>query len=196
MSTTERFSVPDWLASMPKVELHVHLEGTLSPSTLWTLSRQYGVDLGIEDEQFGASLFKYGDLTEFIETFTKCSDCLRTSADLGGTVDAYVLDLSQQNVRYAELHFNPEPHFRRRGIAMEDAQDHMNAARERARQRNGIELRWIADGVRDAASGPVSVERTVDWIIEAGHESGIVALGLGGNELGNPPGAFAAPFER
>jgi len=79
---------------------------------------------------------------------------------------------------------------------MEDAQDHMNAARERARQRNGIELRWIADGVRDAASGPVSVERTVDWIIEAGHESGIVALGLGGNELGNPPGAFAAPFER
>ncbi len=181
---------------MPKVELHVHLEGTLNPATLLTLARRYDVDLGIGDEQLVDSLFKYGNFTEFIETFTMCSDCLRTAADLGQAVDAYAVDLSRQGVRYAELHFNPEPHLRRRSIAMADALEHMNAARERARLRDGLELRWIADGVRDAASGPVSADRTVDWMIDAGHDSGIVALGLGGNEVGNPAGTFARAFER
>ncbi len=196
MSTLLDSSVPDWLVTMPKVELHVHLEGTLNPATLLTLARRYDVDLGIGDEQPVDSLFKYGNFTEFIETFTMCSDCLRTAADLGQAVDAYAVDLSRQGVRYAELHFNPEPHLRRRSIAMADALEHMNAARERARLRDGLELRWIADGVRDAASGPVSADRTVDWKIDAGHDSGIVALGLGGNEVGNPAGTFAPAFER
>jgi adenosine deaminase len=72
----------------------------------------------------------------------------------------------------------------------------MNEARMDLRTRHVLELRWIADGVRDAASGLISVDRTVDWIIEAGPDSGIVALGLGGDEEHTPPHLFTNAFKR
>ncbi len=181
---------------MPKVELHVHLEGTVSPHTLWKLSRKHGIDLGIRQPQDFDRLYEFSDFPHFIDVFTMCSDVLRTAEDLGMVVEAYGLELDRQHVRYAEIHFNPEPHWRRRGIAMGDALTAMNAARKRALVRSGLEMRWISDGVRDADSGPVSVDRTVDWMIEAGAQSGIVALGLGGNEIDHPPGLFSAAFAR
>jgi len=72
----------------------------------------------------------------------------------------------------------------------------MNEARLELQSRYGLQLRWIVDGVRDAASGPASVDRTVAWMIEAGPDSGIVALGLGGNEDRSPPHLFATAFGR
>lgn len=154
--------VPEWLRTMPKVELHVHLEGTLRPETIWTLSRKHGIALGVRHRADVARLYEYRDFVHFTDTFTWLSDTLRRPEDLGMAVEAYGAELARQHVRYAELHFNPEPHFHKRGIAMTDALAAMNAARERVRVRHGIELRWIADGIRDADSGPVSVDRTVD----------------------------------
>jgi adenosine deaminase len=196
MSSQNQIIIPDWLLTMPKVELHVHLEGTVGPEALWQLARRHGVDLGVTSEQGVAELFRYTDFTHFIDTFTMCSDCLRTADDLGAAVEVHGDELVRQNVRYAEMHFNPEPHYRRRGISYSDALGAMNAARARLLDRYGLELRWIADGVRDAASGPGSVDQTVDWMIEAGPDSGVVALGLGGNEIGNPPHLFATAFQR
>lgn len=196
MTSESPVQVPEWLLTMPKVELHVHLEGTISPDTLWKLSRKHGVDLGVRSLDEAARLYEFSDFTHFIDVFTKCSDVLRAAEDLGTAVEAYGVELARQNVRYAEIHFNPEPHQRRRGIAMSDALLAMNAARNRIQSRFGIEMRWIADGVRNAGSGPVSVDRTVGWMIEAGSESGIVALGLGGNEIGHPPRDFEVAFAR
>ncbi len=181
---------------MPKVELHVHLEGTIGPGTLWRIAQAHGIDLGIESEEDMPTLYQYEDFPGFIDVFTRCSDCLRTAADLGMLVDAYGEELARQNVRYAEIHYNPEPHLRRKGIALRDGLDAMNRARRRVLERYGIELRWIADGVRDAAIGPRSVDITVDWIVDAGPESGIVALGLGGNEIGHPARDYRLAFER
>ncbi len=196
MTSEPLVQVSEWLLTMPKVELHVHLEGTVSPDTLWTLSRKHGVDLGVSNVEEVARLYEFSDFPHFIGIFTMCSDVLRTADDLGMAVGAYGMELARQNVRYAEIHFNPEPHQRRRGIAMSDALTAMNVARDRVQSMFGIDLCWIADGVRDADSGAVSVDRTVDWMIEVGPGSGIVALGLGGNEIGHPPRHFAAAFAR
>jgi adenosine deaminase len=181
---------------MPKVELHVHLEGTIGPGTLWKLAQNHGIDLGIATEADLPSLYDYDDFPGFIDVFTRCSDCLRDAADLGMLVDAYGDELARQHVRYAEIHYIPEPHLRRKNIPLHDGLDAMNQARRRVLDRHGIELRWIADGVRDAANGPQSVDITVDWIIEAGEDSGIVALGLGGNEIGHPARDYRQAFER
>lgn len=196
MTDQARPHTPDWLTTMPKVELHVHLEGTMSPATVWELAQRNGIELGARGEGEVASFFEFTDFGHFIDVFTLCSNCLRSASDLGLLVEAYGEELARQHVRYAEVHFNPEPHRRRRNIAMPDALTAMNRAHELVRARHGIELRWIADGVRDADAGPISVERTVDWMIEAGHGSGIVALGLGGNEIGHPPERFARAFAR
>ena len=57
-------------------------------------------------------------------------------------------------------------------------------------------MRWIADGVRDSETSPYSVTQTVDWIVPLSPDDGIVALGLGGNEVGYPPALFVADFAR
>ena len=72
----------------------------------------------------------------------------------------------------------------------------LQLGREEARQQWGVEMRWIADGVRDSETSPYSVTRTVDWISELSEADGVVALGLGGNEVGHPPAPFAADFAR
>lgn len=187
---------PAWLIDLPKVELHVHLEGTVNPTTLFQLATRHGIDLGLQRPSDVRSLFQYRDFPHFIETFILVSDCLRSPEDFGLLVEEYGRSLSNQGTIYAEIHFSPEPHARRRGVNFFDMLAVMNAARRKLQEETGIELRWIADGVRDAASGPVSVDRTVDWMIAAGPESGIVALGLGGDECGHPTRHFASAFKR
>jgi adenosine deaminase len=181
---------------MPKVELHVHLEGTIGPATLWQLAQRHSMDLGVTAEAELPRLYEYADFPGFIEVFTRCSDCLKSASDLGMIVEAYGDELARQHVRYAEVHYNPEPHLRRKGIDMREGLRAMNQARTRVLERHGLELRWIADGVRDAYIGPKSVDITVDWIIGAGPDSGIVALGLGGNEIGHPARDYHATFDR
>jgi aminodeoxyfutalosine deaminase len=188
--------VSGWLATMPKLELHVHLEGTMTPEYLLQLVDRHGLEIGINGIDDARALFAYRDFTHFIETFTTCSDCLRTADDLAGLVTAYGAELARQQVRYAEIHFNPEPHFRRKGIPFPDQIAAINDARAGVLLDHGVELRWIVDGVRDAAIGPMAAAIAVDWMIEVGRDSGIVALGLGGNEIGNPPDPFASTFRR
>jgi len=188
--------IPEWLLTMPKVELHVHLEGTMTPATLWHLVQLHDRDIGIASVEDAEALFRYRDFPHFIETFTTCSDCLRAASDLALLVSEYGAELARQNVRYAEIHFNPEPHHRRKGIPFADQLRAINEARSRVADEHGVELRWIVDGVRDAIPGPTAADRALGWMIEAGPESGIVALGLGGNEIDHPPAPFSRTFAR
>jgi adenosine deaminase len=181
---------------MPKVELHVHLEGTISPTTLWELVQRNQADIGIKSPAEAESLFRYTDFTHFIDAFTRCSMSMRTADDLGLLVRAYGAELARQGARYAEVHFNPEPHRRWRGLDIHEQLSAMNAAGAEVLDEHGVELRWIADGVRDAVPGPVSASHTVDMMLEAGPDSGIVALGLGGNELMTAPDLFIDAFRR
>lgn len=189
-------TTPALIARLPKVELHLHLEGSIDPPTLLELAGRNGVDLGVATIEEAAALYDYRDFPHFIETFVAICECLRRPEDFTLVVERLGARLAEQNVRYAEVHFNPEPHRRKRGIEFGALLDAMNEGRRCVRDRHGVELRWIADGIRDADSGPISVTRTVDWMIESGHERGIVALGLGGLEDGFPAARFADDFAR
>lgn len=184
------------IAQLPKVELHLHLEGSIGPETLLELAARNRVDLGIRTIEEAAALYAYRDFPHFIETFVTICECLRSPDDFTLVVERLGDRLAGQNVRYAEVHFNPEPHWRKRGLDFDALLDAMNEGRKNIRERHGLELRWIADGIRDADSGPVSVTRTVDWMTESGHERGIVALGLGGLEEGFPASRFVNDFAR
>ena len=188
--------IPDWLLTMPKVELHVHLEGTIAPATLVELDALHGYQAGLTTPEVATSWYHYEDFPGFIDAFTRISDQILTAEDLGLVVEQYGADLARQQVRYAELHYNAEPHLRRKGIPLQDGLAEMNAARSRVLANHGVELRWIVDGVRDANIGPRSVDVAIDWIVEAGPDSGIVALGLGGNEITQPARKFEASFTR
>lgn len=194
MQVSLPIDAPNWLIAMPKVELHVHLEGTIGPETLLVLAERNDIP-DMSPERI-ATMYAYDDFPGFIDAFTEISDCIKTADDLGLVVLEYGRHLARQNVLYAEIHYNPEPHRRRKNIPMIDGLAAMNQARKQIREDHGIELRWIADGVRDAAIGPSSIDITIDWIRAAGPDSGIVALGLGGNEIDFPASLFRESFQR
>ena len=185
-----------FIRRMPKAEIHVHLEGSVRPATLLELARRNGVTPPASDEAGLREFFRFRDFPHFIEVYIAVCSCLRTPDDFATIVREVGEDAAAQNIRYLEMHFNPETNVRKRGLDFHQMLAGMNRGRAEARQRWGVEMRWIADGVRDSETSPWSVTQTVDWIAPLPPEDGIVALGLGGNEVGYPPTPFAEDFAR
>jgi len=148
------------------------------------------------DEDGLREFFRFRDFPHFIEVYIAVCSCLRTPEDFATIVLELGEDAAAQNIRYLEIHFNPETNVRKRGLDFHQMLAGMNQGRAEARERWGVEMRWIADGVRDSETSPYSVTQTVDWIAPLPPDDGVVALGLGGNEVGYPPAPFAADFQR
>jgi adenosine deaminase len=185
-----------FIRRMPKAEIHVHLEGSVRPATLLELARRNGVKPPADDEAGLREFFRFRDFPHFIEVYIAVCSCLRTPEDFATIVRELGEDAAAQNTRYLEIHFNPETNVRKRGLDFHAMLAGMNQGRAEVRERWGIEMRWIADGVRDSETSPYSVTQTVDWIAPLTAADGVVALGLGGNEVGHPPAPFAADFAR
>lgn len=185
-----------FIRRMPKVEIHVHLEGSVRPETLLKLAERNGIAPPAPDEARLRDFFRFRDFPHFIEAYIAVCTCLRTPEDFATIVREVGEDAAAQNIRYLELHFNPETNVRKRGLDFHEMLAGMNRGRAEACERWGVEMRWIADGVRDSETSPFSVTRTVDWITALSPEDGVVALGLGGNEVDYPPAPFAADFAR
>ncbi len=192
----DKDAIDHFIALMPKVELHVHLEGTIRPGTLRDLAKRHCIDLPVRDDASLTAFYQFRNFDHFIDVYVAACQCLRRPEDFTRVVCELGADAASQHIRYLEVHFNPEPHQRKRGITFTELLAGMNEGRRAVRDSYGVEMRWIADGVRDADSGPISVEQTVDWITTLVPSDGVVALGLGGREIGYPPELFAAPFQR
>jgi aminodeoxyfutalosine deaminase len=185
-----------FIRRMPKAEIHLHLEGSVRPATLLALAKRNGVPPPAPDEAGLREFFRFRDFPHFIEVYIAVCSCLRSPDDFATIVREIGEDAAAQNIRYLEIHFNPETNVRKRGLDFHQMLAGMNRGRAEARDRWGVEMRWIADGVRDSETSPSSVTRTVDWITALPPEAGVVALGLGGNEVGYPPPPFARDFAR
>ena len=184
-----------FIARMPKVEIHLHLEGSVLPHTLRDLARKYDVDIPVHDDASLAAFYQFRDFAHFVDVYMASCFCLRAPEDFARIAYEVGAEAARQNTRYLEIHFNPEPNQRKRKIPFRDQLDGMNEGRARALAEFGVEMRWIADGVRDAEIGPGSVTQTVEWISGLPESDGVIALGLGGFEADGPPELFVAEFE-
>ncbi|GGU96779.1 adenosine deaminase [Streptomyces albospinus] len=186
-------SVDDWIQRLPKVELHLHLEGSLRPSTLLALAERHGVDLGAASAEQLIDLYRFDGFDDFGRLFMKGLDVLRGAEDFADATAALAAELATQNVRYAEVTTTPMAHHLR-GIAMEEYTAGLDEGRRRARAEYGVEIGWICDVLRNAEA-PDS-QFTVDFLLGRDAPEGAVGLGLGGVEDGFPPEPFASSFLR
>jgi len=186
-------SLASFIQAMPKVELHVHLEGSTRPATLLELARRNGARLPATTLDELREFYRFTDFEHFINVYGTIIDCLRTPDDFALIAEQFGATMAEQNIRYAELTWTPISHVGRTGYSFEQLLGALNRGRERARELYGVQMRWITDIVRNAygrtEDGSVTAEMAV-W----GREHGVVALGLGGFEPGFPPELFAEPF--
>jgi len=183
-------SLRDFIREMPKVELHVHLEGSIRPATLLTLAQRNDVALPADDLNGLRAFYHFTDFAHFLQVYFAITGCLRTVDDFRLIAYEFGADMARQNIRYAEVTFTPHTNVMNTGLPFEAILAGLNDGRADARREFGVEFGWVLDIVRD---DPDSRRQVVEWAIHA-MDRGAVALGLGGTETGYPSEWFADAY--
>jgi len=176
---------------LPKVELHVHLEGTMRPATLLRLARKHGVDLPADDEIGLHRWFKFRDFPHFVEIYLLCSKCVREPEDFQLLVRDFLSEQARQSVFYSEVHFTIGTHLAN-GANGSEVADALAEAMDDGAREFGARMKLIPDIIRNV--GAEAADATLEWALE-NRSRGVVALGLTGFESEpNEPfrGHFAA----
>jgi aminodeoxyfutalosine deaminase len=162
--------------ALPKAELHVHLEGSITPSTLVELAARHGVVLTLEET---APRYAPGTFDQFIENFIWITSFLRGPEDYALIARRFAESLQRQNVLYAEVTLSIGVMFRRN----QDPAANFAALRDAAAEVSGVQLKYIFDAVRQwGAAAAMEVARIAAEL----HSPDIIAYGIGGDELGLP----------
>src|SRR5947209_8202666 len=138
-----------YVATVPKAELHVHLEGAIQPATLLTLAQRNGVQLPVQTVAEMQRWFTFQDFSHFVEIFLAISRCLKTAEDYELIAYEFGANMARQQVRYAEVTFSASTHEYSLGVPHDIYFSGLNKGRERAKAEFGVEMRWVFDIVRD-----------------------------------------------
>lgn len=185
--TLEKF-----IRRMPKVELHVHLEGSIRPETLLTLARRNHVTLPVHTIEGVQAWYQFSDFAHFIEIYFAICSCLRTPDDFELITTEFLKHQSEQNIKYSEVIFTPYTHHEH--VSFDEQLAAINRARKKAETNLGIRMGMVPDISRQIR--PVEESFLVEEWAARNMGNGIIALGLGGPEIDNPPEIFQETFKR
>jgi aminodeoxyfutalosine deaminase len=172
-----------FIVTLPKAELHLHLEGAIDPSTLLELRQRHGKPSSLADIE---QLYTYQDFNGFLMAFKAVTEDLRTADDYELITYRLMERLKAQNVLHAEVYVSV-------GVCLWRKQDFgaifegLDRGRQNGERDFGVSLLWIFDAVRQF--GPVAA-REVFEVAARHRERNVVAIGLGGDELKGPPELF------
>ncbi|GAU66497.1 adenosine deaminase [Streptomyces sp. NBRC 110611] len=171
---------------VPKLELHVHLEGTVEPATLLTLARRNGLRLPAETADGLAELYRFTTLREFIDTWILTTNCLRTADDFRRITVDYAGRAAALGAAYIEAIFSPAERARR-GVDWDELFTGYCEGAAEAEDRFGVTVRLTPDLYRgvDVALAEECARVAVRY---AGR--GVVGLGLGGAPSAMPLAAY------
>jgi aminodeoxyfutalosine deaminase len=173
--------VPD-----PKIELHVHLEGTVRPDTLRSIAKRN--DYALPDDL--ESVYRFRDFAHFIEVWILTTNALQTAADFRQVVVDYAGEAASHGAVYLEAIFSPAERVVR-GVAWDEIFSGYCDGAQEAGELHGVEVRLTPDIFRGATAA--QAEQVVRYSA-AYRERGIVAVGLGGLEAEFPPEPYAPAF--
>lgn len=176
------------LTTLPKAELHVHLEGSVRPATFLTLARRHNLDVGILDEKSVIELFQFKGFRHFMQLYGECTYAFGAPEDFERVTEELGLDAAAQGIRYLEVTFTPGTHYRFKQMPFAEVMDAVANGAASARRQVGVEMRFILDHVRGFSLD--DCYQTAEWCLE-GRNQGVVALGLAGLEPGNPASLYA-----
>ncbi|MGA3166383.1 MAG: adenosine deaminase [Terriglobia bacterium] len=185
--------LPSFIARLPKVELHVHLEGAVRPETLRELSQNKSwlkQKVGDWISERRAQHYRYGSFGEFLVAFGIMTLLLEKPEDYALAATRLSEWLAEQNVKYAEIIFSAGAVLWKKQ-SVEAVFEAAAGAAEDAETRTGVRIRWIFDAVRHF--GLDHVREVLGWAARY-RSRGVVAFGIGGNEERGPARLFSDIF--
>jgi adenosine deaminase len=186
-------TIDEYIRQMPKVELHVHLEGSVRPETLLRLAERHHISLPAETVEGIREWYTFRDFEHFVEIYMTISSCLRSADDIELIAREFLLGQAEQNILYSEVTFTPYNQFANCRLGFHEQLHAINRAREWGEKELGVRMGMIIDIPRERP--PEAGEQVATWVIDR-YGDGVIALGLGGPERGNPPEKFREAFNR
>ncbi|MEU4329619.1 adenosine deaminase [Nonomuraea dietziae] len=181
----------DFIAGLPKCELHLHIEGTLEPELKFELAQRNGIALPYATVEEMRAAYAFDDLPSFLGVYYEGMRVLRTEPDFYDLAMAYLRKAASQNVRYAEIFFDPQAHTSR-GVPFDVVIRGLRRALMDAHAQLGVRAQLIMCFLRD-----FQAEYAMATLLESlPYKEWIVGVGLDSDEKGNPPTKFAAVYER
>lgn len=181
----------EFIAKLPKCELHLHIEGTLEPELKFALAARNRLILPYVDAAEMRAAYSFHDLASFLAVYYEGMSVLLTEADFYDLGWAYLAKANEQNVRYAEIFFDPQAHTSR-GVPFGTVIRGLRRAVMDARRLLDVRVQLIMCFLRD-----FSAEYAMATLLESlPYQEWIVGVGLDSDERGNPPVKFAAVFAR
>ncbi|HLI94484.1 MAG TPA: adenosine deaminase [Candidatus Baltobacteraceae bacterium] len=176
---------------LPKAELHVHIEGTFEPEQIFSFAERNGVSIRYPNLDALRAVYEFTDLQSFLNLYYEALSVLRTERDFEELTLAYLRRAQAQNVKHAEIFFDPQAHLGR-GLRFETVIDGLWSALSRSERDFGITTKLIMCFLRDHPAS--SAMETLDLALR--FQERIVGVGLDSAEVGNPPSKFVTAFER
>jgi len=180
-----------FIDNLPKIELHLHIEGTLEPEMLFDLAQRNHIQLPYRSIQEVRDAYHFTNLQSFLDIYYQGANVLQTEQDFYDLIWAYLEKVSSQNVRHAEIFFDPQTHTHR-GIPFEVFLNGLVRAKEDAQQKLGISSELILCFLRHLS--PEDALKTLDQARPFREK--IFGVGLDSSEMGRPPSLFKEVFDR
>ena len=179
------------VSTLPKAELHIHIEGSLEPEMMFLLAQRNQIELPYPDVDSIRRAYQFDCLQDFLDLYYQGMSVLQTEQDYHDLAWAYLQKCHEQNVVHTDIFFDPQGHTCR-GVTFETVMNGLCAALDKAGNELGITHRLIMCFLRhleedDAFS---TLEMSEPW------RERITGIGLDSSELGHPPSKFKRVFER
>lgn len=183
--------IDEFIQNLPKAELNLHIEGTLEPELMLELAKRNRVVLPYTTIEAAKAAYKFQDLKAFLEVYYMGIKVLITERDFYDLTMAYLRKAATQNIRHTEISFDPQAHLDR-GIEFKTVINGIYQAMQDGKNQLNISSHLIMCIMRNLTED--DAQKVFDQALE--FKDWIVAIGLDGAEIDNPPEKFKEVFAR
>jgi adenosine deaminase len=180
-----------FIHNIPKAELHIHIEGSLEPALMFAIAKRNDVKLRFDSVEEVRRAYEFADLQSFLDIYYEGARVLLHEQDFYDMTWAYLMKAHSQNVRHAEIFFDPQTHTER-GVAFDIVVGGIHRALADARQQLGMSSKLIMCFLRH-----LSEDAAIETLEQAlPFNKWIAGVGLDSSEVGHPPEKFVRVFEK
>ncbi len=182
-------SLDAYIAGLPKAELHLHIEGSLEPELMFELAQRNGVAIPFDSVEAVRAAYDFSNLQDFLDIYYAGANVLLTRPDFEDLVFAYFQRAAADNVRHAEIFFDPQTHTDR-GVPFGVVVEGLIAGMDRAKTELGVTSGLILSFLRHLSEEEAfaTLEAATPYLRH------FVGVGLDSSEVGHPPSKFARVF--
>ena len=182
-------SIITLIKALPKAELHLHIEGSLSPALMWELAQKHRISMPYNSVEEIEKAYQFSDLQSFLDLYYAGADVLRDEEDFYRLMKDYLDACERDNIVHTEIMFDPQTHTHR-GVGFEVFMPGFLRAIREAQETRGISVKLIMSFLRHLTEHDAieTLQHAEAWY------DNIHAIGLDSSELDHPPEKFERAF--